>query len=136
MIAPNRNQPHDPYAEAMASTADPYDAIERELAAEDAKLGEWPPPQWWRDVSAADVQRDCTHLITSDGGRYAYMSDGRLVYMGRADATPPPVNLGTADDPEPLDLGKPWSRRELVEYALFVVLMTGATALIFWGAGR
>ena len=107
---PQLDQPHDPHAEAMASTPDPYAAIERELAAEDAKLGEWPPPQWWSKQMA------------------------RKFSQGIDD--PPPVNLGTADDPEPLDLGKPWSRRELVEYALFVVLLTSAAALILWGAGR
>ena len=110
MIAPNRNQPHDPHAEAMASTPDPYAAIELELAAEDAKLGEWPPPQWWSKQMAREFSQSI--------------------------GDPPPVNLGTADDPEPLDLGKPWSRSWKLELAAYVVIACGIAALFFWGAGR
>ena len=136
MIAPNRNQPHDPYAEAMASTPDPYAAIERELAAEDAKLGEWPPPQWWREQKAREFNAiDPAEYRQGSGDTRENFIRGWEGRLAR-ESTPPPVNLGTADDPEPLVLGKPWSRRELVEYALFVVLLTGAAALILWGAGR
>ena len=113
MIAPNRNQPADPYAEAMASTADPYDAIERDLAAEDHRVGEWPPSQWWRGQKAREFSQSI--------------------------GDPPPINLGTVDDPQYADPGRPLTRREgfwlAATIAAVIVGLLGLAWLAVWVLG-
>ena len=37
---------------------------------------------------------------------------------------------------EPIDLGQPWTRRDIAEFVVFVLLLTGSAAMILWGVGR
>ena len=119
MIAPNRNQPADPYAEAMASTPDPYAAIERELAAEDAKLGEWPPPQWW--------SKQARIVNATDPAEYMPLPDP----TGTVGIDGPLVNLGTEDDPRPLAVGAPWTTAQKVLVFACIV----AAMVLLWAIG-
>lgn len=104
----------------IAKNPDPYAAIERDLAAEDARLGEWPPPQW----GAKDARCKCSDGIGSVTVEFGGVDDCPLLRD----------NHGRS-----IDIGRPLTRREgfwlTMTIAAVIVGLFGVAWLAVWVLG-
>lgn len=131
----------------IAKTTDPLDTIERDLAAEDARLGEWPPPQWWAKAKTTGT------YTTGDGVTHA-IPPGTVVYATDLDTgkrvehvtitnwptpDPEPAPLLRDNYGDPVDPGRPLTRREgfwlAATIAAVIVGLLGLAWLAVWVLG-